>query len=602
MSDLAHAAALAASNGWKTSRWPGFVWSALLTLVILAPTLAPGYLLVNDMVFTPNQTLLPWNLGIGGGLPRSVPQDAVVSLIAGPLTGQVLQKLVLLLMLLLAGLGVDRLVRDRTLLVRFAAITLVIWNPYVAERLIQGHWALLLAYATLPWALRAAIDLRAGRPGAMPRLILWSALASLVPTGGLLVVSVVVGPIVIPGAIARLRLRLATLAALVLINAAWWLPSILNTAVDQSDPAGARGFALASEGWWGSAVTALGLGGIWNSDAWPASRAFPWIPLVSLILVALAIAGIASLIRLLGRAAAWWLVGVSVAGLVVAVAGSWGVTAGAVQWIVTDVPGGGLLRDGQKLLAPLALLIALAAPLGLNRLVARLSSVDGRRFVLLLLLVVPLLVMPDLAWGAFGRLHPVNYPPSWNSVRSAIAHGPSGDAISIPWSTFRRYSWNNNRTVLDPAPRFMTRTVITDGRLPIQHGDFIIYVAGDDPRSAAVSAALYSPKPLTETLPALGVRYVIDQTDQPPMSYDNSLVAHLDGLTDQERKFAGMVKVYSGDGLTLWQTPTAVATVEAPGWAWLVVLVDVLVVALLLVSAGALIVQSCRGKFRHATG
>src|SRR5262249_58781736 len=31
------------------------------------------------------------------------------------------------------------------------------WNPFVAERLLIGQWALLLGYAGLPWALRAAI-------------------------------------------------------------------------------------------------------------------------------------------------------------------------------------------------------------------------------------------------------------------------------------------------------------------------------------------------------------------------------------------------------------------------------------------------------------
>ncbi len=47
--------------------------------MVLLPLLGPGYVLHLDMVFVPTQTLLPWNLGIGAGLPRDVPQDAVVS-------------------------------------------------------------------------------------------------------------------------------------------------------------------------------------------------------------------------------------------------------------------------------------------------------------------------------------------------------------------------------------------------------------------------------------------------------------------------------------------------------------------------------------------
>ena len=51
---------------------------------------------------------------------------------------------------------------------QFVAITLAIWNPYVGERLLQGHWSLLLGYGCLPWvatnmcALRT-LDRPAGR-------------------------------------------------------------------------------------------------------------------------------------------------------------------------------------------------------------------------------------------------------------------------------------------------------------------------------------------------------------------------------------------------------------------------------------------------------
>ncbi|MEI8080280.1 MAG: hypothetical protein WCI74_00335, partial [Actinomycetes bacterium] len=134
-------------------------------------------------------------------------------------------------------------------------------------------------------------------------------------------------------------------------------------------------------------------------------------------------------------------------------------------WIVTSVPGGGILRDGQKWLAPLALLLALSAPLGLSRLTDRVREPAGRTVILAGLAIVPIAVLPDLAGGLFGRLSPVAYPDGWQVVRSAIADGPPGDAISLPWSSFRRYPWNANRTVLDPVPRFMTRTVVARRQL-----------------------------------------------------------------------------------------------------------------------------------------
>ena len=56
---------------------------------------------------------------------------------------------------------------------QFVAATVAIWNPYVAERLLQGHWSLLVGYGCLPWVattvVRCATDanrhVRAARSG-----------------------------------------------------------------------------------------------------------------------------------------------------------------------------------------------------------------------------------------------------------------------------------------------------------------------------------------------------------------------------------------------------------------------------------------------------
>ena len=37
------------------------------------------------------------------------------------------------------------------------AATVAIWNPYVAERLLQGHWSLLVGYGCLPWVAATVV-------------------------------------------------------------------------------------------------------------------------------------------------------------------------------------------------------------------------------------------------------------------------------------------------------------------------------------------------------------------------------------------------------------------------------------------------------------
>ncbi|MCV7066382.1 hypothetical protein H7H51_12770, partial [Mycolicibacterium farcinogenes] len=56
-----------------------------------------------------------------------------------------------------------RPVRSATLVVAAlpnGAATLAIWNPYVAERLLQGHWSLLIGYGALPWVAVCVLRLR----------------------------------------------------------------------------------------------------------------------------------------------------------------------------------------------------------------------------------------------------------------------------------------------------------------------------------------------------------------------------------------------------------------------------------------------------------
>ena len=76
-------------------------------------------------------------------------------------------KVLLIVGLWLAGWGAARLaavvVPEAGLAGEFVAATLAIWNPYVAERLLQGHWSLLVGYGCLPWVAAAVLRLRDGR-------------------------------------------------------------------------------------------------------------------------------------------------------------------------------------------------------------------------------------------------------------------------------------------------------------------------------------------------------------------------------------------------------------------------------------------------------
>ncbi|MEU0545148.1 hypothetical protein ABZ319_35270 [Nocardia sp. NPDC005978] len=139
-------------------------YSLALTLLVLGPLLGPGYLLLRDAVSTPRSYLTDSALGLGDAAPRAVPQDALLAVLSTVVDGGLLVKAILVAAIWSAGWGAAALTRTllgATLGPQLVAVTLVIWNPYVAERLLQGHWSLLTGYAALPWIAVLATRLRA---------------------------------------------------------------------------------------------------------------------------------------------------------------------------------------------------------------------------------------------------------------------------------------------------------------------------------------------------------------------------------------------------------------------------------------------------------
>lgn len=534
-----------------------------MAVLVLAPLLTPGYVLHLDMVFVPQQTLLPWNLGIGAGLPRSVPQDAVVSLIAGPLPGQLVQKAMLLGIFVLAGVGAGRLA-GKTLVLQLPAASLYLWSAHAAARLLMGHWGLLWAYALLPWAILAAAHAR--KTGRWAPVALLCGVGALVPTGGI-VLAAAAAPLAVGfGSRMRTSARWLLGGVVLMVNAPWWLPALRSPVSQMSDPVGLEVFGARADGPGGVLMSVMAGGGVWNSLATLGSRT-TWFATFAVVVIV----GLATIGWRFRRAAAApetiWLTTLAVSGLLWAWLSGVAAGQGWAQAVVSTVPGGGLLRDGQKWTIFWVLLLALCAPYGL----ARLTRDAQRGLVLFLaaaLSLAPLAVLPDLAWGALGRLKTTQYPLEWERVRTVIADDRrSGDVLSLPWSAFRKYGWNHSDVVLDPLPRFLTTTVVWNDRLPATADGELVMVGGDDPRAAEVSETIDEGEPLAPLLARLGIRWVVVQTDQPQ-------VGRMPDLT-------GVRQVWTGSDLRVLEVPGPVAQRQPQDP--LVVAVDALVVVVLSV-------------------
>ena len=519
----------------ETRAWSGSVvrlvvplvvplWSAVLAVLLLGPALAPGYVLSYDMVWVPDLVLRADVLGVGSGLPRAVPSDAVVAVLDEVLPAVLLQKVVLLGALVGGGLGVDRLLRDLSLPARLAAVTLWQWNPLVVERLVLGHWPVLVGYAVLPWVVVAASAWRRG--GTCPWwLLVLLPLGSLSVSAGLatsLTLLVVLG-----------RRSLAAAALVLAAQAPWLVSGLLHAGSAATDESGAGLFALSDEGWLPGPLAALALGGTWNAEVVPDSRGGLLAVVGLLVLVLLAGLGLRHALRADGADGAADGDGVRLAPLAVLWSTGW--VLAVLTWLVPGllgavgavVPGAGVLRDGSRLLVLCAPLLVVLVALGVQALVDRAAALAPVARVALAAAAVlwPVTVLPDAALGAAGRLHAVDYPPAYDAAREALGDAP-GDVAVLPTTSYRQPAWNEGTKVLDPLGRYLLPVPVTSDDLVVDD----VTVPGEDPRAREVREALAAPDPAAraEALGALGVGSVAADTTAPGELPDVAGTAVLD--------------------------------------------------------------------------
>jgi hypothetical protein len=485
--------------------------------------LVRGYALTYDMVFVPRLELTGDLLGLGTAVPRAVPADLLVALASGLVPADVVQKLLLAGVFVGAAAGAGRLLPSDRAAPRAAAAVLYAWNPFVYERLVMGHWSLLISYAALPWVTAAAVAMRAhpgrgGQVGAARRLVAALAVAAFGnPAGGVIAAGVALCVVASPPWPPRRATPAARRGALVVgvalvVNAPWLVPSLLRPGGVPVRAAGTAAFAARPDGPLGTVGSLVGLGGIWNAQAVPPGLgSWPWLAGFAVVL-AVAAAGLAPLLRRWERGAAVGLLLAAALGLLTAAAYAIPGLRTLVDLAVTHLPGGGLVRDAQKFVAPLAVLQAVAFGLGVERLLA--ASWGGteaqvermRRAVAAGLVAAPVLLLPALAWGAAGRLAAVGYPSAFATARTAMAVDPvPGALLVLPWHLYMAHPWNGDRVVLDPAQRWFTRRAVGNDDLELAG----LTVPGEDPYGARLGPLVRGSAPLGAAMPAAGVRYVL---------------------------------------------------------------------------------------------
>ena len=416
------------------SRWWAPAYGALLVLSLTWPFLMPGEAFaLRDMMVFDAMALTRASLGWGDLAARNVPQDALLGILPWPVA------FVRVFMVAAAGCAAWAGYRfGRSPFGRAAAMAVAVWNPFVVERLLQGQWSLAAAAWLLPLVAL----------GLVPASGLAHWLASLTPTGAL--------------AAACFARGWRGVAVSVCTCLPWVVAGVFAGTPGTSSAASAAAFAPRAEAHAGTLGSLLGLGGIWNGQAVPASRELGFALFGVALCALLALAWHEVPRRFLLLAAL---------GFAVALA-SW---AGLTTPVIQHLPGGGLLRDGQKWLI-----------LAIPAFVAAAGALEPRR---------------ALAAATFALLQVPDAPVALAALTPTTIEVPAVDhrGRDVLFESRPALVPIDGHPVVDPAPKAMN--VVESGALTVDG------VAVDPPslRWTAAQAALNDQERLRE----LGVGVVV---------------------------------------------------------------------------------------------
>jgi hypothetical protein len=524
----------------------GVAVTVALTALLTWRALRPGYLLYRDFVTVPMPVLNPAAFGAGGA-PRAVPLDVVTAAAARLLPSWLVQKILLVAPLLLAGSGASFLLRSRGIAATVVGSVLAVWNPYVAERLLLGQAPTLLGYAMIPWLIAAVRSQRS--LGWRIALVALAALpAALTPVGGVMALLTVIiaatliqptpeldadlrplGDLMVDAAGSRRRglaggrlLEAGLLCVPVLVLCVPWVVAGLRHPSLGATQLGATAFAVAADSPAGVIGSVLTLGGVWAPGAWLASRANPAALLAEVILVLVAICSWWVLRRnpRLRRAADLALAAYALTVFAVLLAAG----PGSSWWrSLQVVPGVAMLRDTHRLLGFAAMSVSLLCGLAASQAVAALARWDeSRRWLpsaacVVALVSMGLLSAPDFAARLNNRLAPVTFPGEWAQVIAALdvaspGSPARGSVLILPWQPFRQTPWAGPLPFQDPLPLALDADVVRARDLLVARGSRNLWVGGEDPpqaeqwRHGRVDGA---------GLQGLGISWLVEWVDSP---------------------------------------------------------------------------------------
>lgn len=520
----------------------GAIFFGILAFVIVFPLLSPGFILSFDTVVGPFKPQFP------SFFSNTFLFGSILSSLSLVFSTAILEKVWLFLIFFLSGWGMYRLAGKNSIAAGIFAGTLFAVNSFVYERVLIGHWGLLLGYGLLPFMVEAILSKKSVFAAIIATFIL-----SIDIHFALIFVPILLVLPIFTGNIKQIAIFWGTL---LFLNLNWLIPAFLGhseliTIVDSFNVNDLIAFRSFADPNYGLVFNLLSGYGFWagaNHYFTLPKDVFMFWPLLSVMILSVVLVGIYKIFKE-GDVKEKTLAVAMVILMVLALDFAGGVALPASRDMFISLydkfPILRGLREPQKVIGLVMFCFAFFGAYGVEFLVKK-------KKIFLILLILPLIYTPTVFGSFWGQLRPVDYPASWSKVKTILdTHPGKNSVLAFPWHQYMRYRFNNNQAVVNIGPLYFGNKILSSQEYETKYLDShetrveALHVSGllriQKEGINLLGEKVDSPVDWAQNLSVIGVKYILMSKEEDWQDYQ-----FLD--TDQNLK-----KIYDDENFILYE-------------------------------------------------
>ncbi|HLD21461.1 MAG TPA: DUF6541 family protein [Patescibacteria group bacterium] len=458
-------------------QWLMYVLYFSLSLAMMLPLLRPGYVFAVDMVFTPTLRFSPHLISF----------ENILAVINFVLPSEVIQKILLVFVPLMSGIGMHRLLSTEKELPKYVAGVFYMWNPFVYSRFLYGHLPFLIGYALFPFALRATFHFFEQRSA---KTVLWVCLWLLV--FGIVNVHVLAMFILFFIVAFFIHLSVKKTAHTknnttvrktmfffacfftCLIIILYWANTIFSENIQLFNQNDLYAFQTTSDETFGTPLNVLALYGFWGDtqQQYVVQKEFVpfWSVLAGIILILVFVGCIQGYLQGVSTLRVYTMTLCILASIafVLSFGIAWEPIAPVNQFLYDHFPLYYGFREPQKFILFLCVFYAFSMGSAVQYFLQKLHKHELMYALIgVFCVLLPFIYSPGLFWGFHGQLYTSQYPSEWYEVNEIFKQDQSSfRVLFFPWHMYMYFDFTEKK-IANPASHFFDADIIAGDNMEI---------------------------------------------------------------------------------------------------------------------------------------